>query len=1003
MSLPMKQFDEYEFEHGQSTRFQRFQDLMPYRVREILLVSSLYDSFILSEDGSFYESLLTEYLGLGLTHMPQITRVSNGSEAVKLATQPNRFDIVITSLRAGDMHARDLAARIKRVGSDTPVVLLTYDNRELNELVESGGVSAFDKVFIWQGDFRVFLAIIKFVEDRNNVEMDTQLVGVQTIILIEDNVKFYSSYLPLIYTAVLEHTTDLIAEGVNPAHKLLRMRARPKIILCGTYEEAWEYFSAYHESVLGVISDIEFPKDGVLDKEAGFELAREVKGWHADIAVLLQSRDVSAKSRSEAIGAQFLQKGSAVLLHELRRFMMHHFGFGDFIFRLRDGTVVGRASDLRSLEDQIYVVPDESLEYHGERNDFSVWLKARTEFLLAHRLRPIKLSDFDSVAGLREHLISRLREHRREQHRGSIIDFDADTFDEHRSFARVGSGSLGGKARGLGFANSLINAYGLEQRFEGVRISVPPSVILGADVYDQFLEENGLFDFAARCEDDDEITERFLEAQFPDMYADVLNSFLYTFRDPLSVRSSGLLEDSQFMPFAGIYETIMIPNNHHDQEIRLRDLIESIKRVYSSTFYQSVKRYIKSTPYRLEEEKMAVVVQKLIGTTHDSRYYPGFSGVARSHNFYPIKPMKTSDGIASVALGLGKTVVEGGATIRFCPRFPKHIVHFSSVDEILKYSQNTFFALELPDPDIPVEAGHEMELVSCGLDVAEVDGVLSDLGSTYSLENHTIYDGVSRKGPRLVTFAPILKYDVFPLPAILEELLELCKRGMNGPVEIEFAVNTSMPRGEPAEFYLLQMRPMVIEQEMERLRILDTHREDLICRSDVVLGNGVVSNIHDVVIVDHDTFDRRKSEQVAGEIRGFNHELVERNLPYLLIGVGRWGSADPWLGIPVRWEDINGARVIVEAGLRDIKVAPSQGTHFFQNITSSKVGYITVHDSDGSFIDWEWLTQQKAAEKAEFTRRISFEEPITVIMDGHRRSAVILKPGAETEPDPNKQ
>jgi CheY-like chemotaxis protein len=989
----MKQFDEYEFEHGQSTRFQRFQDLMPVRVREILLVSSLYDSFILSEDGSLYESLLSEYLGLGLTHMPQISRVSNGSEAITLAAKPNKFDLIITSLRAGDLHARELARRLKELGVDTPVILLTYDSRELNELVESGGVSEFDKVFIWQGDFRVFLAIIKFVEDRKNLEPDTQLVGVQTIILIEDSVKFYSSYLPLIYTAVLEHTTELIAEGVNPAHKLLRMRARPKIILCSTYEEAWEYFERYHSTVLGVISDIEFPRNGVLDPEAGFELARQIKRSHSDIAVLLQSRDVSAKSKAEATGAQFLQKGSAVLLHELRRFMIHHFGFGDFIFRLRDGTVVGRASDLRSLEDQIHVVPDESLEYHGERNDFSIWLKARTEFLLAHRLRPVRLTDFESTAGLREHLISRLREHRREQHRGSIIDFDPDTFDEHRSFARVGSGSLGGKARGLGFANSLINAYGLEQCFEGIRVSVPSSVILGADVYDQFLEENDLFDFATRSEDDREIAERFLESQFPDLYAEVLNSFLFTFREPLAVRSSGLLEDSQFMPFAGIYDTIMIPNNHHDQEIRLRDLIDSIKRVYASTFYQSVKRYIKSTPYRLEEEKMAVVIQRLVGTKHGRRFYPGFSGVARSHNFYPIKPMTASDGIVSVALGLGKTVVEGGATVRFCPRYPKHIVHFSSVEEILKYSQNTFFCLELPDPDAHVEEPRTMELLECGLDVAEEDGVLAEIGSTYSLENHAIYDGVSRKGPRLVTFAPVLKYNVFPLPAILDELLALCSKGMNGPVEIEFAVNTSMPDGQPAEFCLLQMRPMVIEQEMERLSILDTHKNDMICRSNVVLGNGAVTDIRDVVVVDYESFDRRKSVQVAGEIRAFNHELVERQCSYLLIGVGRWGSADPWLGIPVRWEDINGARVIVEAGLKDIKVAPSQGTHFFQNITSSKVGYISVHDKDGSFIDWEWLNEQRAVEKAEFTRHLRFEEPITVIMDGHRKTAVILKPG----------
>jgi CheY-like chemotaxis protein len=993
----LQRFDEYEFEKGKSTRFRRFQDLMPFRVREILLVSSLYDSFILSEDGGFYESLLSEYLGLGLTHMPQITRVSRGSEAVELAKEPNRFDLVITSLRAGDMHARELARKIKQVGVETPVILLTYDNRELTELITTGDDVEFDKVFIWQGDFRIFLAIIKYIEDRMNIEADTRMVGVQSIILIEDNVKFYSSYLPLIYTAVLEHTTALISEGVNPAHRLLRMRARPKIILCSTYEEAWEYFETYHANILGVISDLRFPRDGKSDQEAGFELARQVKRSHTDIPVLLQSSDASARARAEEIGAQFLQKGSAVLLHELKRFMIHHFGFGDFIFRLRDGTVVGRASDLRSLEDQLYVVPDESLEYHGGRNDFSIWLKARTEFLLAHRLRPVKLEDFETTAGLREHLINRLREHRREQQRGSIVDFDPDTFDELRSFARIGGGSLGGKARGLGFANSLINVYALENKFDKVRIAVPPSVVLGSDVYDQFLEENGLLDLAMRSDDDDEITGRFLEAQLPDIYTEALSAFLYSMRDPLSIRSSGLLEDSQFMPFAGVYGTYMIPNNHHDHEVRLNDLVEAIKRVYASTFYQAVKQYIKTTPYRLEEEKMAVIVQELVGSSHDTRYYPDFSGVARSHNFYPIKPMTASDGIASVALGLGKTVVEGGPTVRFCPRYPRHIVHFSSVDDILKYSQKSFFALEMPEPDAPLEPGHTMGLRSCELAEAEEDGVLFYLGSTYSLQNHTIYDGVSRPGPRIVTFAPILKNDLLPLPEILDRLMNLCRQGMNGPVEIEFAVKASVPAGQRAEFFLLQMRPMVIEQEFERLSILDTHRDDLILRSNTVLGNGAITNIRDAVVVDYRTFDRSRSMEAAAEVRALNSDLVQDRAPYLLIGVGRWGSADPWLGIPVRWEDINGARVIVEAGLKDIKVEPSQGTHFFQNITSSKIGYITISDKNGNFVDWDWLAGQDAVREEKSVRHIRFDSPIKVFMDGHRRNAVVLKPGVDEE------
>jgi CheY-like chemotaxis protein len=993
----MNTLTEFEFRQEPRKRFQRFQDLMQHRVRDILLVSSLYDSYILSEDGSLYESLLSEYLGLGLTHMPQITRVSNGEEAVSLASIPNRFDLIITSLRAGDMHAREMAKQIKQVGIDTPIVLLTYDNRELNELIQSGGVAEFDKVFIWQGDFRIFLAIIKFIEDRNNIEADTRTVSVQTIILIEDNVKFYSSYLPLIYTAVMEHTTDLLTEGINPAHKLLRMRARPKIILCSTYEEAWKYFETYHANILGVISDIEFPRGGESNPEAGFDFAKQVKRSHADIPVLLQSRNATARTKTEALGAHFLQKGSAVLLHELKRFMVHHFGFGDFIFRLGDGTVVGRASDLRTLEDQLYVVPDESVEYHGARNDFSIWLKSRTEFLLAHRLRPVKLTDFESLSGLREYLISQLREHRREQQRGSIVDFDPDTFDEQRSFARIGGGSLGGKARGLGFANTMINEFALENRFDDVRIAIPSSVILGSDVFDQFLDENGLLDFAIRSNNDDEITKRFLDAQFPDMYAEALNAFLYSMREPLSVRSSSLLEDSQFMPFAGVYDTYMIPNNHHDQEIRLYDLIEAIKRVYASTFYEQVKQYIKATPYRLEEEKMAVIIQKLIGAPHANRFYPDFSGVARSHNFYPIEPMNASDGIASVALGLGKTVVEGGPTVRFCPRYPKHIVHFSTVDDSLKYSQKAFFALDLPDPDIQDETSLDMTVSSHELKVAEDDGVLALVGSTYSLENHAIYDGVSRKGPRVVTFAPILKNDLFPLPAVLQQLLIMCETGMNGPVEIEFAVRMSVPHGQPAEFYLLQARPMVIEQEFERLSILETHRDDLICRSDVVLGNGAITDIHDVVVVDHERFDRSESVTVAGEIRAFNHEMLVECAPYLLIGVGRWGSADPWLGIPVRWEDISGARVIVEAGLRDIKVAPSQGTHFFQNITSSKIGYITVKDTDGSFVDWEWLASQKAVGEAKYSRRLHFDQPISVFMDGNRSNAIILKPGVDED------
>lgn len=983
-----------EFTRGASDRFMRFQDLMSFRVREILLVSSRYDSFILSEDGSLYASLLDEYIGLGLTHIPGITRVSTGAEALRRATEPNRFDLILCSLRLSDMHASDLARRIKQVGVETPVVLLTYDNRELNELVQTDSVTMFDKVFVWQGDFRIFLAVIKFVEDRANIARDTELVGVQSIIVVEDNVKFYSSYLPLIYTAVLEHTAELIAEGVNPSHKLLRMRARPKIILCSTYEEAWHYFETYHEHVLGVISDIEFPRGGESDPEAGFRLARAVRRSHSDIPVLLQSDDVGNKERAEEIGASFLQKDSAVLLHELRRYMEHHFGFGEFVFRVEDGTVKGRATDLRTLEEQLALVPPESIAYHGARNHFSTWLKARTEFLLAYRLRPEKLSDYADIEDVRAHLIRSLREHRREQQRGSIVDFDPDTFDQGTSFARVGGGSLGGKARGLGFANSLISTYGLERAFPDVRLSVPPSIIIGTEVFDQFLENNDLWNLAIKSDDDEAILQRFLDAHFPDLVTEALAAFLDTVRIPLSVRSSSLLEDSQFMPFAGVYDTFMIANNQSDPRVRLDVLIDTVKRVYASTFSRAAKTYIKSTPYRVEEEKMAVIVQKLVGSVHGDRFYPDFSGVARSHNFYPVSPMKAEDGIASAALGLGKQVVEGGATFRFCPAYPRHLVQFASIEDTLKYSQKDFFALTMPDPSATPPSDHSPELAVHGLDVAERDAVLYAIGSTYSIQNHRLYDGVSRAGPRVVNFAPILKNDLFPLPQVLKRLLALGKEGMSGPVEIEFAVTMTRQPGEPRQFYLLQMRPMVIDQELERLSIIETHREDLICESVDVLGSGVVTDIHDIVVVDRDRYNRAESVTVARAVGAINLELLDQRIPYVLIGVGRWGSADPWLGIPVRWEDISGARVIVEAGMKDLKVTPSQGTHFFQNITATRTGYITVSsDSRKSFIDWEWLASQPAVREGSCVRHLRLEKPLSVVMDGHRSHAIIVKPG----------
>ncbi len=993
----MSEFQELLADHGDAIRFHEFQNLMRYRIRDVLLVSSLYDSFTFEEDGQLHEMIMSVYHELNLTQAPNITRVSTGKTALNLMQADDRFGLIIVTLNLGDMHAVEFAERIRKLEKTTPVILLTFETRELAETINQHDLSIFEKVFIWQGDFRILIAIIKYVEDRINLDHDTRAVGVQTIILIEDNIHFYSSYLPMIYDELFRHHHNLISEGVNLPHKLLRMRARPKIILCSGYEEAWDYYKTYEEFILGVISDIDFPRNGKSDPNAGIDFAREVKSSHFDVPILLQSDSERQKQAAERLGVAFLLKTSSTLHKKVRRFMIENFAFGDFVFQLPDGTEVGRAENLKQLEHRLRDIPEASLLYHAERNHFSRWLKARTEFWLAYKLRPAKVSDYSSVADLRNGLIRYLKTYRQERSQGNITDFDPNTFETTSGFARIGGGSLGGKARGLGFANSLINTFKISDRFKGVRIFVPPTVVLGTDIFDAFMDDNNLREFAIESQDDSEIIKRFLEAEFPIDITEKLKSLLDLIHEPLAIRSSSLLEDSRYLPFAGIYGTFMIPNNHHDPETRLIELISAIKRVYASTFSYHTKSYIRATPYRLEEEKMAVIVQKLVGTQHEERFYPDFSGVARSHNFYPIAPMSSADGIVSVALGLGDTVIEGDRVIRFSPKYPKHLSQFSDVDDAMRYSQKELYALELSDPNSDVDHNRVMPLKKYGLDVAERDGSLAYVGSTYSIDNHAITDGLSRVGPRLVTFAPILKSNIFPLPEILELIIDMGSWGMSSPVEIEFAVNMLPPPGEPKEFAFLQIRPLIRCHEAEDLHIEDFKEEDMICQSPQILGNGLIDVIQDIVVVDYHNYDRSKSLQVVQEVAGFNAQLIKNDTPYLLIGVGGWGSADPWLGIPVKWEEIAGARVIVETGFKDFKVVPSQGTHFFQNITSFMVGYFTINSfSNEGFVDWDWLAEQKEVESREYTRLLHFDEPLIVRMDGHTNRGIILKPGTIT-------
>lgn len=993
----MDKFKQFNQEDLFGSRVKRFQKLMRHKIREILLVSSLYDYYLFEEDGRLYELIRQEYQTLNLSQAPEITHVSTGEEALELANSETHFDLIITTLHIEDMHVVKFAQMFRTAGNNAPIILLAYDNRERKELVSNYDTSIFERIFIWQGDYRLLIGIIKYAEDRLNVDNDTISAGVQSIILVEDNVKFYSSYLPLIYTEIFNQSQRLISEGVNLTHKFLRMRARPKILLCTNYEEAWSYFEKYQEFILGIITDINFKYQGVKDPEAGIKFAMNVKAKQKDIPILLQSSNADFAERAHQIGASFIVKGSPRLLHELRKFMLTNFGFGDFIFQTPGGQVVGRAQNLKELEEQLKIVPDESILYHAEGNHFSKWLKARTEFWLAHKLRPSKVTDFNSITHLRNELINALKSYKGYRQRGIITDFNKETFDTKNSFARIGVGSLGGKARGLGFINTLINNNKVRHKFEDVEIVVPSAIVIATDIFDQFLAENKLDVFALHETDDDIITQRFIQAdKIPSTLIDKLIEYLEVIKDPLAVRSSSLLEDSQFQPFAGVYETYMIPNNNPDIKVRFAELVQCIKCVYASTFYRKAKDYMKATAYRLEEEKMAVIVQRLVGAPRDERFYPDFAGVAKSYNFYPVPPQKSTDGIAQVALGLGWTVVAGGNTVRFCPKYPKHLLQFFSTKETIKNAQQDFYALNL-SREIPHNLSKPLDVLvqQYDLEIAEGDQTLNYVGSTYSAENDAVYDGISRHGNRVVTFAPILKHKAFPLAEILDLLLELGTWGMGVPIEIEFAVNLKVDIDKPKEFALLQMRPLVISHESEELDVDSDAEDKLLCQSQQVLGNGVIDGLYDVVVVDYQKFDRAKSRETANEVSQINTRLVNEKRPYLLIGVGRWGSLDPWLGIPVTWDQIAGAAAIVESGFKDLNVTPSQGSHFFQNITSFRIGYFTVNAAfDMGFIDWDWLRDQPAEEELVYTRHIHFDKPITVKINGHKNRGVILKPGS---------
>ncbi len=1024
----MSAIEETELAFDVEDPVEGFERLMPFRVQDVLLVTNLYDSFILREDGRLNELLIGESRELNLQQIPGITHVASCSQALELARSQERFNLIVTNLAVGDMNAAQLAREVKKLGRDIPVVVLAYDYREVKSFIARNPETEIDRIFLWQGNARILIAIVKYVEDKRNVRNDVQTLGVPVLLVVEDNIRYYSSILPVIYTELINQSRRVIREGINVAHKLVRQRARPKILLCSDYEDAARQAMEFRENLLAVVSDVQFPRGGAPDENAGFELAHLIRESVPDVPIVLHSSHTEYRARAHAEGFAFLQKRSPTFLRDFRRLLTKQCAFGDFIFRMPDGTEVARASDMNALEAQLHTVPVESLVYHSQRNHFSRWLTARTEFAVAQKLRPRKVSDFPSMEALRQDLIHSINEYRREQSEFLIGDFNANTFKAGDAFfLRVGAGSLGGKARGLGFVRHLLYKRRFSKRFPGVKVSVPPALVLSTDVFDRFLAENNLLDFAIHCKDDAEIQRRFLGAPLPAFLRHDLIAFLNEVKWPLAVRSSSLLEDSQYQPFTGVYETFMLGNHQADLQVRLARLTEAIQRTYASTFSQHAKAYVRATPYRTEEEKMAVIVQQVVGRARGERFYPDFSGVVRSRNFYPVPPMAPEDGIAAVALGMGREVVEGGKSMTFCPKYPQNVVQFSSVKDILSNSQSEFWALEMNHArgGVSADSGElnssadsttgndstgedlicedpmlhgalsELREARYPLRAAEEDGTLQAVASTYSRDNDAVYDGMSRPGARIVTFAPVLKHDYFPLAPILEQLAKVGEEALGQPVEIEFAVSLPGEAGGMAEFGFLQIRPLVLSREGDELRMGDVDAKDLICRSAMVLGNGRVQNLRDVVVVDFHRFERGRSQEVAESVAHFNTKLALENRLYMLIGVGRLGSNDPWLGIPVEWDEISGARVIVEAGFRDFRVIPSQGSHFFQNLMAFQVGYFTVNpDAGEGSVDWEWLSEQAAVEERGCVRHLRFEDSLLVVMNGKAREGMIFKPGA---------
>jgi len=971
-----------------------FTSLMKKRIYHVLLIASNYDSFVLEGDGRIDEQIFNEYVSLSLRYPPQFIQVSSEKEAL-VALENQHIDLIITMLSMGKSDSFDSARRLKQLYPNIPIVVLTSFSREVTMTIANEDLSAIDYVFCWLGNADILLAIIKLIEDKMNADHDILEVGVQAILLVEDSIRFYSSYLPNIYKIIFKQSKAFMTEGINEHQMMLRMRGRPKILLANTYEQAIEYCNKYRNNLLGIITDTSYPRDGREDPMAGIQLIEKVKLDDEFIPLLMQSSDMANQALARERRAGFIHKLSHTLSIELRNFIIQYFAFGDFVFIDPDTKQeVARAADLKALQQRIFEIPDNSLEYHVYRNHVSKWLYARALFPLAELFRDLRPGDFNDLDEIRRFIFDAIATFRLNKARGIIAEFNRESFDEYLSFTRVGQGSIGGKARGLAFLDSMLKRNRLLDKWPGVLVTIPRTVVLGTDIFDEFMEENNLYTIALSQASDEEILDNFVAARLPFRLHEDLYTFISVVKKPIAVRSSSLLEDSYYQPFAGIYSTYMVPNFANDERLTIENLSNAIKSVYASAFYKDSKAYMVATSNVIDEEKMSIVLQEVTGSQYGEKFYPTLSGVARSINFYPISPEKPAGGIANIALGLGKYIVDGGLTLRFSPKFPRKILQLSTPELALRETQKHFYSLDLRPGSFIPSTDDACNLLRLGISEAETDGSLRHIASTFDYESHMLREGMLANGKRIITFANILSHNVFPLAEIISALLETGQREMSKPVEIEFACDLNQPKGQPALFNVLQIRPIVDNREAIDAHLEEISNEDTIIYAHSALGNGIIRDISDFVYIRPESFNPAANKETAQKVGDLNDRFLAEKRNYVLVGPGRWGSSDPWLGIPVKWPQISAARVIVESGLEHYRIEPSQGTHFFQNLTSFRVGYFTINPfmNDG-FYNLSFLKDQPAFYEDEVIRHIRFSQPIPIMIDGKKNLGVVLKPG----------